>query len=330
MNYIKLNTSIIILIIALNMSCKSSRPEYLFSDSESVLAPDYSKLDYWAGHPSKIDLADRTPDNLPKPSETYQVDVFFVHPTIYFGDKNEAKWNGSVDDQKLNKKVDESTILFQASAFNQAGNIYAPRYRQAHLHAYFTKDKASAKKAFELAYFDVKTAFQYYLDHYNNNKPFIIASHSQGTDHAQRLIDDFIDDKSLENRMVAAYLIGMPIVKNRFKTIEVCEDEFDTGCFVSWRTFKKGYNHPGNVANIAVINPLTWTSSSEYVSKDKNKGAILRDFNIVYPRLVDAQVHNGILWATKPKFPGSIFFTRKNYHIADINFYYFGYYFVYQ
>ena len=38
----------------------------------------------------------------------------------------------------INKKTDEKPILYQASAFNEFP-VYAPRYRQAHIRAYFTE-----------------------------------------------------------------------------------------------------------------------------------------------------------------------------------------------
>src|SRR5258706_533076 len=84
-------------------------------------------------------------------------------------------------------------------------------YWQAHLRAYYTTDTARALAAFELAYQDIKTAFQYYLDHYNNGRPIIIASHSQGSSHAQRLLKEFFENGPLKNRLVAAYVIGMYI-----------------------------------------------------------------------------------------------------------------------
>jgi Protein of unknown function (DUF3089) len=314
-----------IAIISISViACKTYRPTNVYSKNDIGHAPDYSNLTYWAAHPAKEDAADKTPDHLPKSKEPHQVDVFFIYPTIYYGDKDEDKWNADVDSKKLNEKIDSSTILFQASAFNQAGNVYSPRYRQAHLNAYFTKDTVSAKKAFALAYADVKSAFEYYLSHFNMNRPFIIASHSQGTNHAEHLIKEYIDGTNLKNRLVAAYLIGMPIGKNTFKEIPPCEDEYQTGCFTSWRTFKKGVDHPDNNIDIAVTNPISWTTSKNYIPKEMNPGSILRKFDKVYPKLVDAQISNGILWATKPKFPGSFFFRKKNYHIADINFYYFS------
>jgi len=71
-------------------------------------------------------------------------------------------------------------------------------------------------------------------------------------------------------------------------------------------------------------NPLSWKTDTAYVSKDQNKGTILRDFDKIYDNLVDAQVDNGILKVSKPQFFGSIFYTTKNYHIPDLNFFYFN------
>jgi hypothetical protein len=44
----------------------------------------------------------------------------------------------------------------------------------------------------------VKTAFLYYLQHYNNGRPIIIASHSQGATHGKRLLKEFFDGKELQ------------------------------------------------------------------------------------------------------------------------------------
>ena len=76
--------------------------------------------------------------------------------------------------------------------------------------------------------------------------------------------------------------------------------------------------------NILVTNPVSWSLDVQYVDKEKNKPSLLRDFNTIYPHLVDAQIHQSILWVSKPKFKGSIFLRTKNYHPADINFFYFS------
>jgi hypothetical protein len=38
--------------------------------------------------------------------------------------------------------------------------------------------------------------------------------------------------------------------------------------------------------------------------------------------VVDAQVHENILWVSKPKFFGNFLIKSDNYHIGDINLFY--------
>ncbi len=251
------------------------------------------------------------------------VDVFFIHPTTFTAIEN-ADWNASINDPEINAKTDYTTILYQASAFNEY-RLFAPRYRQANLKAYFTKDTVRAHEAFDLAYEDVKTAFQYYLDHYNNGHPIIIASHSQGSTHAKRLLKEFFEDKPLQKKLVAAYVIGMAIPENYFTGLQPCKDSLQTGCVIGWRTFKKGFT-PGFVKHEQVksltVNPLNWTTANEYAEITLNKGGILKNFNTLIPDLADAQIHEGILWTNKPKVPLSFLYRSKNYHIGDINLFY--------
>ena len=81
------------------------------------------------------------------------------------------------------------------------------------------KYREEGLKALNLAYEDIRNAFIYYLKNFNDNKPFIIASHSQGTVHAKRLISEFIDGKELQNKLIAAYLVGIKVKENEFKDI---------------------------------------------------------------------------------------------------------------
>jgi hypothetical protein len=283
---------------------------------------DYSNLNMWAAHPDKKDLADNTPEGRPLPSDIV-ADVFFVHPTSYTGDKGETLWNAQIEDAKVNKKTDDGAIKFQASAWNQAGRIFAPRYRQAHINVYFNKDKKSGYAALAIAYKDVKDAFEHYLKYHNGGRPIIIASHSQGSTHCQQLLVDYFDGKPLRNQLVAAYLLGMPVAKNKYKEIPPCTDADDIQCVISWRTYQAGFEPQySNTGNVLVTNPLTWTLDTTKVNKEENPGTIFYDFNALIPGRTSAQVHNDILWAEKPKFKGSVFFRSKNYHIADVNFYY--------
>ena len=65
-------------------------------------------------------------------------------------------------------------------------------------------------KALELAYQDVRAAFNYFINERNNGRPFIIAGHSQGAFHADRLLKA-VAGKALQQRLVAAYPVGFSI-----------------------------------------------------------------------------------------------------------------------
>lgn len=316
---------LIIISVGLN-ACASVKPQgnvVKYTDSSQ---PDYADPDNWAALPDKEDLADVTPHpDLADLQEGAAVDVFFLHPTTYTGNKGENQWNGPVDDSDLNQKTDEGSIKNQASVFNGAGRVFAPRYRQAHLNAYFNKDTIKAKAAFDLAYQDIKAAFDYYLKNYNQGRPIIIAAHSQGTTHGKVLLSEFFDGKPLQDQLIAAYLVGIPVVKDYFSTIKACETAEETNCFCSWRTWKKGHFPKGHQMgnNILVTNPLNWKIDETYAPKVLNEGSVLRKFEkSFYPKITDAQVKDGVLWITKPKFPGSFLIWFKNYHIADYNLYY--------
>lgn len=318
---------LILLAISVCNSCtKYLVPETNYGELPIPKAPDYADPNTWAALPDRKDLADRTPESYLKDEQaTAAVDVFFLHPTTYVGRKGEDNWNGPVYNEKVNKKTDESAILFQASVFNGAGKVYAPRYRQAHYHAYFSKNKSDANQAFDLAYQDVKAAFEFYLENYNNGRPIIIAGHSQGTNHSEKLLKEYFEGKPLQEKLVAAYLVGMPIRPSSFKSIKVCETPEETGCFCSWRSYEKGYYPRKHQAqnNFAVTNPLNWGTDSTYVSKEMNEGTVLRKFKKgLKVGITDARVHQGLLWITKPKFFGSMFIRFKNYHIADYNLFY--------
>ncbi|MCB0599570.1 MAG: DUF3089 domain-containing protein [Saprospiraceae bacterium] len=323
----------LLFLIVIGTSCRVI-PQGVFADQKMGIAPDYSLLANWAAHPDKADAADSIP-NQPSANESdLPADIFFIYPTTYIGKKGENQWNACIDDATLNARTDETAILFQASLFNQAGRVFAPRYRQAHYQAYFTRDDSSATRAFKLAYQDVDAAFSYYLEHWNNGRPIIIASHSQGTTHAIPLIRKYFDGKELQHQLVAAYLVGMPVSRDDFKFLPPCTTPDQTGCICSWRTFQTGYEahfrHPYLASRFAprpqtiVTNPLSWTTDTLYVPRQENQGSLLFKFNEVMPNLVDAQVVQDMLWVTKPKFPGSLFIRTKNYHIADYNFFYFN------
>lgn len=316
------------LLTTASLSCGTVRPKTPFDVAQTPPPPDYALLENWAAHPDKKDPADRTPcPDLTDEQNGAAVDVFFLHPTTYTGaSRHQRNWNAAVDDTETNKKTDDGTILFQASIFNGAGRVFAPRYRQAHLTVFYGKDKTSAAQALDLAYADTKAAFEHYLKNWNEGRPFIIASHSQGARHAMFLLRDFVEGQPLQQQLVAAYLVGWPVREDFFKMLKPCRTPQETGCYCTWRTWNRDFALRKNwqvEKGIVCTNPLTWTTNEgQYAAKNLNLGGVVRPFCAVRPQLVDAEVRKGILLASKPKFPGSFFFRLKNYHIGDLNLYY--------
>ena len=298
-----------------------------FSENLIPLTPDYSKSENWAALPTKKDPADQVPlkSDLKDGQAEAKTDVFFVHPTIFTRQpQNQYEWNADVNDAKMNESVDNSTILNQASAFNGSGRIYAPRYRQAHYHVYVTTDKEDKKKALDLAYSDVKASFEYYLKNYNQGRPIVIASHSQGTTHATQLIKEFFDNKPLQKQLVAAYIVGIATQPNVFESVKPCKSGDETGCFVSWNTYGRDFypkRHSFGLNTAVSTNPLTWTLDSTYAPANMNKGGVGPKFTM-YPNIVDAQNHQGMVWVNRPNIKGSKLVKNESWHIADINFFY--------
>lgn len=287
-------------------------------------SPDYREKLYWAALPELADEADKTPlrSVFSDQQKTAGADVFFIHPTTYTQAPLEGyTWNANLSDSALNRKTDQSTILNQASVFNESCRVFAPRYRQAHYYAFVTQNPADKKQALDFAYGDIRAAFEYYLEHENKGRPIIIAAHSQGTLHAIRLIREFFDQKPLGNQLVVAYLIGMAVQPTTFASIPPGTSPTQTHCFVSWNTFTKGYlpDWYENGLNTAVCtNPLSWATDDNYVSQKKNLGGVGLKYTY-YPELADAQCHQGVLWINKPYIRGRAFIKTQNWHQADIN-----------
>ncbi len=319
------------LLALLVMGCSSKYhrfvKDYTFRSADGK--PGYDNLDYWAAHPWKHNTSDSVPSPLQNDyHKDSAVDIFFLYPTTYTEKDKPLGWNAPIDDATINAKTDYTTILYQASVFNASGRVFSPRYRQANLEAYFpisAEDTTKAIAAFEEAYQDIRTAFIYYLEHWNGGRPIIIASHSQGTTHAKRLLKEFFDGKPLQKKLVAAYLVGIPVEPGYFTTIQPCADPKQTQCFCSWRTLKDGYktDYMKEEKYTAIVtNPLTWDISKPNADRSQNKGSILLNFNKLVSGVADAKDGNGVIWTRKPKFFGNIFLSGKNYHVADYNLYY--------
>lgn len=296
--------------------------------AQAQRAPDYNNLHDWAAHPWKKDLADSVHATFNGEQRDSSVDVFFIHPTSYTHNLRTKVWNGNLDDEELNAATDKGSILNQASVFNAQARVFAPRYRQAHLKAFFLSKNPKSKEALNFAYADVKAAFEFYLKHYNNGRPIIIATHSQGTHHGIRLMQEFFDGKPLQKQLVCAYLVGWTVMKNDFKNIALSASPEQTGCYVTWRSFKHGfidkYSKAAGKNVITCSNPISWDTSSALTPRAQHTGAMKANLEAFLPQLAEVEVNGtyGILWVKLTDHEMGNNHRLKNYHVGDYNLFY--------
>jgi hypothetical protein len=248
-------------------------------------APDYTQPGAWAAYPGRPSHADDTPSGVTVGSEL-SVPVFFIHPTTYLAP---VMGNAPYDaGGEVGERVDDSVLKFQASVFNGCCSIYAPRYRQASLKAITTNSPAGYAAA-ELAYGDVKRAFLEFLRQ-NPDRPFVLASHSQGSIHGLRLLQEQIIGQPLQQRLVAAYLIGVALPQDLAQLgVPVCASAQASGCVITWNSVKRGREDRRRLQDSVIwwqgqyqaiagrplvcVNPLDWRADSA-APASANRGAI--------------------------------------------------------
>lgn len=317
-------TIVISLLCYLCVSCSRKamlqfiRPAGEYSSDKLPAAPDYSQSKNWHRYALQ--------------RSNYAVDVFFVHPTTYITGKG---WNQDLDNEKVNWRTEVLPIHYQASAFFEQARMFIPKYRQAIFYS-FIDEQENGKQALELAYQDVKAAFYYYWNTHNKGRPFILASHSQGSFHSKRLLAEILQDSSIQAAFVAGYLVGWPI-KEQFVAaqadLEVCSTATQTGCIVSWNT--EGYDIKNSLVKavgagepIVCVNPLTWTLSREEAAKTQNRGALLPNKRNKEDELIlhycNATIQDGALKVELPASKKQLQtpMGKDNYHLYDYNFFY--------
>ncbi|HKU12950.1 MAG TPA: DUF3089 domain-containing protein [Steroidobacteraceae bacterium] len=318
------------------------KPERSFAEAPPPAAPDYSEPDSWAALPDREDAADVVPGaDVQDRQASAPIDVFFVHPTTFFGTRG---WNQALDDRSTNQLTDMFVLRSQASVFNGCCRIYAPRYRQATIYS-FMDTSGSGESALNLAYEDVQRAFDYFIEHYNHGRPFILAAHSQGSLHLRTLLEKRITATALRERLVAAYPIGFGIDREALAKavpdVPVCESAAQSGCLVTWNAIGPQADRWGDPRNNICVNPLTWRADGAAAQAALNLGGVAypgtfagtladvkgvpQDFidakPVVEPGVADAQCVDGMLlvkeihsknYAARPM-------GRDNYHIYDYN-----------
>lgn len=295
------------------VTLKGIKPSYAFVADSIPEKPDYKDVDYWY---------------LYQYSEEHEVDVFFIHPTMYLSDQN---WNQPLDDSLVTAKTFRKSIKSQALLFDSLANVFAPRYRHATFYSFFDPDN-NGIQALDVAYEDIKEAFTVYMTEVNNDRPLIIAGHSQGSFLGIRLLKDKEIQDLIGDKLIVAYLIGWPVLESDSKEMpySFCQTADQIDCICSWnsqkahatvtsRSFGKGENRFST-------NPLSWTMDSEYYDNSYNKGAmLLKGDSLIYrANYIGARNYKGILAIDRPKSKKELGIRRfsRNYHVYDIAFFY--------
>ncbi len=176
------------------------------------------------------------------------VDCFYVYPTV----STDATPNSDMNPDAAELNV----IAQQFARFGSVCSTYAPSYRQvtlAGLRRALGAGGGGGSLDHGVQYDDVRDAWNYYLDHDNKGRPFVLIGHSQGSFILQRLIREEIDGKPVQARMVSAILAGATLAVPRgkdvggtFQHIALCRDATQTGCVIAYSAFRSTIPPPSN------------------------------------------------------------------------------------
>ncbi|WP_336959080.1 DUF3089 domain-containing protein [Sphingobium aquiterrae] len=315
-------------------------PKTAFEQPRPTGPDAYDRTDMWYARPgiAKGNPALWTPQGAlaVKPAEP-RAAIFFIHPTSYFAAFNIAQWNMPLTD----KDGSATAINFlkgQSSAFTAAGDVWAPRYRQAHLGAFLTP-QPQAKQALDAAYTDVSAAFDAFLKA-NPTGPIILAGHSQGSLHLLRLLREKVAGHPVAGRVAAAYVVGWPVsVTADLPALGLpgCTMRGEAGCILSWQSFAEpadpsavvgvydavpGFNGQSRKGTkMLCVNPLTGSRDSA-AAATQNLGTLVDSMQGTPEKLVPHAVParcdaRGFLLIGDPPAVGAAALPGNNYHVYD-------------
>lgn len=309
-------------------------PSTPFEPVKPMSAEDYAAAGMWYARP---DIAGNpslwTPGGVPGGGKG-EAAVFFVHPTSYLERKS---WNAPLDDSE-SADLARSFVRNQASVFNAAGEVWAPRYRQATFGAFLT-DKTERLRALDAAYGDVLAAFHEFLRR-NPDRPLILAAHSQGSAHLLRLMQGEVAGKPVAERIVAAYIVGWPVsLQSDLPALGLpaCRTRAQARCVLSWQSFAEPadpqavqavYNagagltgKPRRGTRMLCTNPLTGSPDSG-AAASRNLGTLKPDGQNDGAELIRGAVparcdRRGYLLIGDPPDLGPFVLPGNNYHVYD-------------
>ena len=174
------------------------------------------------------------------------VDCFYVYPTV--------STDPTPNSDMLADAAELNVIRQQFARFGSVCRRYAPMYRQVTLAGLRTLLAGRGGSLDHgLQYDDVRDAWQSYLEHDNQGRPFVLIGHSQGSFILAELIRREIDGKPVQARMVSAIIPGATIAVPRgkdvggaFQHVPVCRSASQTGCVIAYSSFRSTLPPPAN------------------------------------------------------------------------------------
>jgi Protein of unknown function (DUF3089) len=174
------------------------------------------------------------------------IDCFYVYPTVSTDPTPNSDM--TADAAELN------VVRQQFARFVSKCRPYAPIYRQVTLAGLRARLAGGTGTLAEgIQYDDVRDAWNYYLEHDNKSRGFVLVGHSQGSFILDELIRKEIDGKSVQSRMVSAILLGATLsvprgkdVGGSFQHIPLCHSASQTGCVITYVSFRSTVPPPSN------------------------------------------------------------------------------------
>lgn len=185
------------------------------------------------------------------------IDCFYVYPTISTDPTPNSDM--TADPAELN------VIKQQFARFASTCRPYAPLYRQitlAGLRRMLSAGGDGTMLERGPQYDDVKDAWNAYLQHDNRGRGVVLVAHSQGSFILNRLIREEIDGKPIQARLVSAILLGTTLevpkgkdVGGSFQHVPLCRAVSQTGCVITYASFRSTIPPPANTLFGKVPNP---------------------------------------------------------------------------
>jgi len=257
--------------------------------SAAIPAPDYGKSASWICLPGRSDICS-TPlattalnpngygsTGLSRVAKDSAIDCFYVYPTM-------SRDGGMNSDLRPGDGEEKAAAVSQFARFSGVCRTFAPLYRQMTLGAVAAAAAgADVSKPAMLAYGDVRAAWREYLAKYNNGRPYVLIGHSQGSLMLQQLIANEIEGKPEAKRMKLAIIPGFNLLVPQgkltggtFKTTPICSRAGQTGCVMTWVSFREKNVPPAGAIfgvadkpgmTVACTNPAR-PGSTDWVSLD--------------------------------------------------------------